>query len=192
MAISSFSDFQAALNGLVAQTNPRARRNMAVRVLPSGAVEADTPEEMAAYQRAMSKTSKKSAFARPEQTSRRAAEPIVREYRPFTRELRDPQGELTYEQAKSIGFSIGGVDAYCPQLKGQAVLGGTHKFALSKMGLTKEKASRVIDEMQRAGVLYGKTKAQHEKARMILETVGQVSCPRPDVPMASNPRRRGW
>lgn len=173
----SIHAFRAALNGLVAKTrsNPRARPNMAIRQLPGGGIEADTPEELIAYQRALG-----GQVSRPrpaQQAPRRAAPPQVKA----------PNNPPTYAQAKAIGFSIGGLGSYCPSLVGQKVEGGAHVQALAQMGLTAGAASNVIEALKKEGLLFTKDPAGQARARQILSSVAGVTCPVPGR-AASNPR----
>lgn len=151
--------------------NP-ARKNMAVRMLPGGIPEFDTPGEMAEWQRIQS------GGVAPVKAPRVSGggggrSPARRE---FKGQLKDPGGPPTYGQAKAIGLSIGGIASYCPTLVGQKVAGGAHVQALAQMGLTAAKASAVCDAMQRAGVFYGRTPEQVAQARQILTEVGGVVC----------------
>lgn len=176
-----------------ANMNPRARLNMAIR---KHGAEFDTVEELVAYEKAMGISSPRAPRAvsaaasapaprapRLRGTPKEAELPTRR--REWSGELREPEGKPGYEQAKMIGVSIGGIGSYCPDLAGVAVKGGAHVEALSRMGLTKAKASAVIDEMKRRGVVYGKTAQQQAVAREILATVGGVVCPSPVA--AKNP-----
>ena len=202
----SLDEFRSALDGIIGSTgtsrrNPsrkkktrgrRARRNLAVRLLPEGGFEADTPEEMAALMRQMGGggfgQAAPPAPPAPGGFGAAAARAPVRAPRktrrktrkPFTGQVRDPQGPVTYTQAKVIGKSIGGMAAYCPQYAHKKV---SHLQALTEMGLTtKGQASAVLDALEAAGVLRAHggihtTAAQQARARAILAEVGGVVCP---------------
>lgn len=208
----SLDDFKAALNGIVGQTsarpnagrrkkvrrkktrrNPRARRNMAIR---KHGAEFDTVEELLAYEQAMGLGGPATAAPvdfgaairqqAPKRKARKPARGRKQARKPFTGELKDPSGPISWGQAKVIGKSIGGMAAYCPQYANQKV---SHKQALTEMGLTKGAASAVIDAMKQAGVLrpHGgveTTPAQQAMARQILADVAGVVCP---TAAASNP-----
>lgn len=195
----SIDEFRAALNGLVGQTggtrssrqNPtrsrpssrrksRARRNSPVRLLADGTLEADTPEEMAAI---MSQAPARRPSSRKRKP--RMAMPGGQKPRePFDGQLRDPSGPPSYGQGKAIGFSIGGMAAYCPQYEGVKM---SHKDALAEMGLTKAAASAVIDALKAQGVfMKSNNPAAQAQARQILAEVGGVVC----SPKQSLGRRR--
>lgn len=200
MGSRSFGQFQAALNGIVGRHNPRARRNMAVRQLPGGGMEFDTIEEMIAYQRAVGGAAAPSAPPPGARPARPAPAPTA-----SRTTARQPivvsQGPITYAQADIIGKSIGGVDAYCPQLKGIYIQGGTHVHALTALGVDRVCASRAISRMEREGVKFNYADlklpqsvrvAKQAQARKILEEECRVSCPmaaRIKPPGVPNPRR---
>lgn len=179
----SINEFRAALNGLVGQTistprrrttgrrNPRAHHNSPVRLLADGTLEADTPEEMAAI---MSQTPARRPSSSRKRKPRMAMPGGQKPREPFDGKLRAPDGPPSYGQGKAIGFSIGGMAAYCPQYEGVRM---SHKDALAEMGLTKAAASAVIDALKAQGVfMKNNNPAAQAKARQILAEVGGVVC----------------
>jgi hypothetical protein len=95
--------------------------------------------------------------------------------------MREPEGPVSYGQASIIGKSIGGLASYAPELMGrEGEKGGSHQAALSAKGLTKARASAVLDVMIKEGVakMHGgmqMTPAQVGRARQILAEVGGVN-----------------
>jgi hypothetical protein len=95
--------------------------------------------------------------------------------------MREPEGPVSYGQASIIGKSIGGLASYAPELMSrEGEKGGSHQAALSAKGLTKARASAVLDVMIQEGVakMHGgmqMTPAQQARARQILAEVGGVS-----------------
>jgi len=182
----------------------KARANMAIRMLPGGAIEADTPEELARFaglqqgglqQGGLSQAGPFKAPVAQGGGSRSTRKAAAR--RPFTGQLRSPEGPVDFGQAKIIGQSIGGLVAYCPELAGKE--GGSHQKALAAMGLTKGRASAVIDALNAAGVCrwhlgIKTTPDQQAQARAILTEVGGVSCPTPSRgnPWAMRAKRNPW
>jgi hypothetical protein len=173
----------------------KARRNMAVRMLPGGGLEFDTPEELVRYQQTQAGAgglpiprARKPQAASPAPRAAQAASAPRAAPRPPPR-VRDESGPVSWKQAKAIGHSIGGLAAYCPELAGQKIDGGVHVAALNRMGLTAGSASRVLDALDDEKLMYAKTPAGQARARQILEQVGGVSCPVPGRRAAGNPRR---
>ena len=121
-------------------------------------------------------------------SSRRKAKPKKRAApkKKAARQKVDPN-VVSYKQGRVIGLSVGGRNAYCPQYHGTRV---SHAVALTEMGLDRQRASAVIDEMVGAGVLrhhpgIETTPKQKSVAREILYRVGGVQCK-----VKNNPRRR--
>lgn len=176
----------------------KARQNMAVRVPFQGeTIEFDTPQEAAEFMQQMGMAPGAPVAAEapaprgfgaamrqaPKQSRRKKKR---RGRRKFSGQMRDPGGPPSFAQAKTIGKSIGGMAAYCPQYAGRKV---SHRDALAEMGLTKAAASAVITALKAAGVdrPHGgvrTTPAQQAQARQILAEVGGVVCP---APGRSNP-----
>lgn len=112
----------------------RARTNMAIRKLPSGAWEFDTPADIESWMKASQAV--RSSAPKKERKPYEGGGP------------KEPNAPLSPGQAKTIGFSVG------PATK--ALIGGegtmTHHQALTQMGVTMGMASQIIDEMVQAGV----------------------------------------
>ena len=144
-----------------------ARKNMAYRVLPGGTIEADTIEELRALQ-AIQAGSKKGK-SKPKSSEDR--EYSVNE-----------GGKVSYMRGKMISLSVGGMSNFCPS---RASDRETAADALTRMGLTDDRAAAVLSAMEKAGV-YGpnlKDPAKAAKAAEILSSVGGISC------SLKNPRR---
>lgn len=107
---------------------------------------------------------------------------------------RQPDGPVSYRQARLIGASIGGLESYCPAaLWAQKEAGEkvSHQMALTQMGLTAGGAHAVLDELTKRGLrTMGKVSPENaQKARRILEEVGGVTCP---MPSRKNPKHFAW
>ena len=182
-----------------------ARNNMAVRVLPGGGYEFDTVEEMVAYQKASGKTqakAPKAAKTHAEIQAEAFAE-IQRQIAGvhggrIAGEQRGGRGAtaraaymlkpenfaapVSYDQGKTIVASIGGWATLCGGKEAQeaAYASGVRPASmLTEMGMTRGKASEVIDALQRAGV-YGFNQAKPSEAaaaREILSRIGGIACP---------------
>jgi len=99
--------------------------------------------------------------------------------------VRDPSGTLSYNQAKTIGQSLGGVAVYAPKAPEKS----SHQVLLGQMGVTKGAASQVIDAMIAEGVCrFGPptTSEQQLQARRIFERITGIT-----LTAKQNPRRRG-
>jgi hypothetical protein len=94
---------------------------------------------------------------------------------------------VSYNQGKTIGCSVGGMAAYCPQFQGA---GMTHGAALTELGLDFNTASQVMETLIAEGVKRGFPGRQPDEpeallAQQILTKVGGVTCG-----VKSNPRQR--
>lgn len=89
-------------------------------------------------------------------------------------DITDPDAAVTYAQGKLIALACGGIKNICP---GYAE-GASSAEALTEMGLTKGKASKVIEALAKAGLKQANM-ADPEKARkatQILNSLGGISC----------------
>jgi hypothetical protein len=98
--------------------------------------------------------------------------------RPAGRFVKDEAAEVTYQQGRFIGTAIGGMAAYCTPLEGES-----HAQALTRGGLNRGRASRVIAALmdEGLGALPGTRKPNSPealRAQQILTEVGQFVCRR--------------
>lgn len=88
--------------------------------------------------------------------------------------ISDPNSPVTFGQGKLIAIACGGIKKICPAYEE----GDSSAAALTAMGLTKGKASDVIEELERQGL----KKANFDdaesarKATEILNRIGGISC----------------
>ena len=92
------------------------------------------------------------------------------------RQVKREDAEVSYRQGLTIGCSIGGMEAYCKPQPNES-----HAQALTRGGLTRGKASMVIQALIDAGVaqsFYGRDPRSPEarKAQKILTEVGGFTC----------------
>lgn len=178
-----------------------ARNNMAVRILPGGGIEFDTPAEAIAYQRAAA--GKRSAPAAPARAPTRSpargsayaetAEDRLdlaqRAQRIIQREIiiQDPDSGVTFGQAGVMMRAMGGQLSFCPHLvpSDKNVRRLSNEQILAEMGVTKGAANRVISALKNEG-LDGFNTAPNRiaRARAIFEELSGFSCPVPK----KNPR----
>ena len=153
----------------------RARRNMAYKFTDPQGVQhvSDTMAEHLALVQSFH-----GGYAAPSKPPRK---PSGKKPRKDYGEVKDPGAPLTFGQAKTIGYSIGGMAAYCPQYAGGEM---SHRDALSEMGLTKGIASEVLDALHKQGVAITgpwdfskRNDQQMRKAQGILNKIGGISCP---------------
>jgi hypothetical protein len=154
----------------------------------------DTVQEFLEFKRAM-----KAEGAAPAPRPRAAAPRQAAAPRGVTPER---QGEpVSYGQGKTIGLSVGSMKSYCPSAEAELAANKSHADVLTRMGLTKGKASEVIAAMEKAGVAafhpgmrQQMTDAQRKQALEILVTVGGVQCAIPNRSlslMRYNPKMSG-
>jgi hypothetical protein len=141
---------------------------MAYRMLPGGAIEADTLDELRALQ-AMRSGSKAKTKSSPKGDDGYKTQ---------------VGGKVSYMRGKMISLSVGGMSNFCPSRASERE---TAADALTRMGLTDDRAAAVLDAMQKAGVYGPNMKPEHQakarKASEILTMVGGISC------AMKNPRR---
>lgn len=139
----------------------RARNNMAMKM---DGIEFDTVEELMAYKDAKERRSGSSA---PRASAPRSAVPAAAL----------SGRKVTYAQGRAISVSCGGLDQVCPNWRPASGERVSAADVLTDMGLDAAAASRVIEEMTRKGVAWGRSEAQQRQAREILVAVGGVHCP---------------
>ena len=104
-------------------------------------------------------------------------------------DVKDPNAEVTYPQARAIANACGGITQICPNYEE----GTRTDVALTEMGLNRGKASKVIDALKNADLLgwnFGPDKADKaRKATAILNRLGGISCRMPAA--APAPRSTG-
>jgi hypothetical protein len=106
--------------------------------------------------------------------------------------IKDPNAAVTYAQGRMIAAACGGIKKICPSYEE----GASAAEALTEMGLTKGKASDVIDALEQAGLKefnFGDEKAaKAAKATAILNRIGSISCRVPSAGRGgSAPRSTG-
>lgn len=204
----SIQEFRSALNGLIGSSvraNPRkpkmqhrssrARRNMAIRRLPDGSWEFDTPEEAMAFASQDLPPARAPRAPRSRSAVDRVAgmAPTKSKPRRKAKKVEDPDGPVDWRDARWIGHSVGGMDILCPGAR-QGEEKVSFRDALTSMGLTAGKAREVVNMMEEAEVLAKhrgeklnlRTDADREMARAILFEIGGVTC---GIGAKSNPRR---
>ncbi len=212
-ASPEMQNFHSALMGIVgvsAERNPRrrrkevpvfasgrARRNMAVRIPYDGKeLTFDTVAEAVAFLREMRGTGSGGAQqSAPQQTASTAMQRAASSFQPPSTQLTpkkeyrgkqvspDDDRQPSLGQGKIIGFSVGGMKALCGPGSREPE---SFASALYRMGLTKGKASQVIQQLIDEDVVaYHKgqeqkyrTEAPHKQARAreILFEIGGISC----------------
>jgi len=180
-----------------------ARNNMAVRILPGGGIEFDTPEEAIAYQRASSKKGAASLPARAPargsayaETAADRADLARRAQRIIQRDIviADPDSAVTYGQAGVLMRAMGGQLNFCPNLVPSAKDARrlSNDQILAEMGVTKGAANQVISALKSEGLDGFNSDARRiARARAIFEELSGFSCPVPK----KNPRavrNRRW
>ena len=102
----------------------------------------------------------------------------------FTGELKEPNAPLSFDQARLIGRSVGGMAAVCPGAVTPPDVKGPSFHDVLSAHVTKGQAQQIIDAMTTAGVArfhlgIKLSPAQSQHALAILMDVAQISCPLP-------------
>jgi hypothetical protein len=99
--------------------------------------------------------------------------------------IKDPNAAVTYAQGRMIAAACGGIKKICPSYEE----GASAAESLTDMGLTKGKASDVIDALDKAGLktfnLGPDNVDEAKKATAILNRIGGISCRVPSAPRST-------